>query len=381
MTISMCRVCGAKLYQDPLIEYLNMPKSAQFFPTKSELNSEEGEKLTVCQCMSCGLVQLTNEPVHYYREVIRSAAVSNEMTEFRLHQFAGWLEKYELAGKKLIEIGAGSGEYMKIMGQLGVEVYGIEQRLESVNAGRSSGLQIQHGFVEDDLLNDAPFDGFYMLNFLEHLPNPNESLKNIHTALTSGAFGLVEVPNFDMIIRQKLFSEFISDHLYYFTKESFTYTLQRNGFEVIECTETWHDYSLSAVVRKRVPMNLDVFKEQRSMVTHSLNAYINKFGDKNVAIWGAGHQALAVMSLAGMESKIRYVVDSAPFKQNLYTPATHLPIVSPNRIMEEPVSAIIVMAASYSDEVANIILDNYPSIEVAILRDNGLEIVKGLTEV
>ncbi|MDE1714471.1 hypothetical protein PWG14_18360 (plasmid) [Chromobacterium amazonense] len=70
-----------------------------------------------------------------------------------------------------------------------------------------------------------------------------------------------------------------------------------------------------------------------------------------MAIWGAGHQALALISLMGIAGRIRYVLDSAPFKQGRYTPATHLPIVAPARLDDGEVDAVIVLAASYSAEV------------------------------
>jgi 2-polyprenyl-3-methyl-5-hydroxy-6-metoxy-1,4-benzoquinol methylase len=356
-----------------------MPKSAQFFPDKAEVESEKGADISVCQCSSCGLVQLSNAPVSYYKEVIRSAAVSDEMTEFRYHQFENWLESYDLVGKKVIEIGCGSGEYMTIMNKFDVDVFGLEQRAESVEKGRKEGLTVQQGFIEDIVPNNGSFDAFYMLNFLEHLPEPNKSLKKIAACLNEGAIGLVEVPNFDMILRQKLFSEFISDHLFYFTKESLIFTLQRNGFEVLECQETWHEYSLSAVVRKREPISLTIFDQQRTQITAELNRYIDQFNESAVAIWGAGHQALAVISLADIGSRIRYVVDSAPFKQNKYTPASHIPIVPPTTLVSDPVESVIVMAASYSDEVAKLISQNYTGIKIAVLRDTGLEIVKDLT--
>ena len=96
-----------------------------------------------------------------------------------------------------------------------------------------------------------------------------------------------------------------------------------------------------------------------------------------VAVWGAGHQALAIISLMNLSDKIKYVVDSAPFKQNKFTPATHIPIVSPEQLITEPVDAIIVMAASYSSEVVKIIQQNFDrNINVSILKDFGLEEVK-----
>jgi len=68
------------------------------------------------------------------------------------------------------------------------------------------------------------------------------------------------------------------------------------------------------------------------------------------------------------------VVDSAPFKQGKYTPATHLPIVAPDVLDADPVDAVIVIAASYSDEVARIVRQKYPRVRhIAIVREDGLQ--------
>jgi len=86
--------------------------------------------------------------------------------------------------------------------------------------------------------------------------------------------------------------------------------------------------------------------------------------------------ALAIISLINLADKIKYVVDSAPFKQGKYTPATHLPIVAPDTLISDPVDAVIVMAAGYSDEVVRIIRQKFDrNINIAILRDFGLEVV------
>ena len=82
-----------------------------------------------------------------------------------------------------------------------------------------------------------------------------------------------------------------------------------------------------------------------------------------------------MLALAELGGKVRYVVDSAPFKQGKFTPATHLPVVPPDALRSDPVEAVIVMAASYSDEVAGLLRRDFPTgLKVAILRDHGLEI-------
>lgn len=70
-----CRCCKAQINSKPILCYENMPKAAQFFPTKEDLNQEKGVKLELYQCLHCGLIQLLDEPVSYYRDVIRAAAI------------------------------------------------------------------------------------------------------------------------------------------------------------------------------------------------------------------------------------------------------------------------------------------------------------------
>jgi len=348
-------------------------------PDAQSLDGDIGVELKVYQCAGCGLVQLSNDPVPYYREVIRASSVSAEMRDFREIQFRSFVERYVLQNKKIIEIGCGRGEFLSLMQQFVVDAHGLEYSRKSVAQCVKSGLKVSSGFIEntDYKLNHGPFDAFFILNFLEHLPDPNSMLGGIYNNLTDAGIGLVEVPNFDMILKKKLFSEFIGDHLFYFTKETLSTTLWLNGFEIIDCNEKWYDYIISAVVKKRNRIDISDFYQYQAQLKNEIEGYIRLFKNKKVAIWGASHQALAIISLLNLADKIIYVIDSAEFKQGKFTPATHIPIVSPDKLYADPADAIIVMAAGYSDEVARIIRQKFnKDINIAIVRDFGLEMVK-----
>lgn len=378
--MNKCRVCNQELFEKPLGVLNNMPKSAQFLPNFNDLESEKGIDLTVCQCSGCGLVQITNEPVSYYKEVIRAVGISKEMQEFRENQFKEFVNKFSLKNKKIIEIGCGFGEYLSIMNKLNVNAYGLEYSDNGVENCKQNNLKVTKGFVENGeyIIPQSPFDAFYIMNFLEHLPDINSTLRGIYNNLSENSVGLVEVPNFDMILQKNLFSEFIVDHLFYFTQKTLESTLNLNGFEIIDCKEIWHNYILSATIKKRKLIDTTNFQNYQNKIKEELNNYINKFGVKNVAIWGAGHQALTTISLAELQNKIKYIIDSAKFKQNKFTPATHIPIVDSSILNTDPPHAIIVIAGSYSDEIKKIIQSDYnENIEIAILRDYGLEIIKG----
>lgn len=380
MKQKLCRCCGGQINGRPILKYSNMPGMAQNFPDAGRLSEDKGMELDLYQCSHCGLMQILGDPVPYYRDVIRAAAVSEEMKAYRLQYFKEFVDRYGLAGKRVLEVGAGKGEYLELMAQAGVQAYGIEHGREAVQVCLSHGLSVTQEFIESakQKLADGPFDGFFIMNFLEHIPGPNGFLQGICNNLSDGAFGLVEVPNMDFILDNAVFSEFIADHLMYFTSGTLKLLLEKNGFEVLECKAVWHDYCLAAIVRKRQPLKLHHFYEKQERIARDLNQFIdtNREAGKRVAVWGAGHQALAVVALSGIKDKIEFVVDSAPFKQNKYTPGTHVPIVDPGEILRKGIGAVIVMAASYSDEVASILQKEYPNVVAAILREQYLEVLK-----
>ena len=373
MKHNCCRICNQDCFDNPIFDLDNMPKAAQYLPN----TPDEGVDLKIYQCATCGLIQINDNPVPYYKEVIRASAFSEEMKQYRVKQFGEFVKKYNLIEKKVLEIGCGKGEYLELMKNSGADAYGIEFSNKSVEYCQNQNLLVNKYYIDKENANilHAPFNAFFILNFLEHFPDPNSALKGIRNNLVDEGIGLVEVPNFDMMIKHNLFSEFIGDHLLYFTKETLLSTLSRNGFEILECNNIWYDYIISAVVKKRQPLDLSDFYNHKNKVVKELHQYIDQYDPKKVAIYGAGHQALAVIGMSKIGSKIKYVVDDATFKQGKYAPASHVPIVSPDSLENDPVEAIIVMAASYSDEVAKKIKKSpYNSIGISILRQNGLEI-------
>ncbi len=370
-----CRNCGKMLGNLPVLEYKNMPGRAQYFPDADHVKEDKGVDLSLYKCEYCGLIQLSNEPVFYYRDVIRSATVSDEMKEFRKEYFADFITKYELEGKKIVEVGAGAGEFMQMMKDAGGEVYGIEHNSELVSKGCKNGLSIYSGFPGESIDTDERFDAFYIMNFLEHIPDPRTFLYNVSEMLNDDAIGLIEVPNSDMIMDHMMFSEFMLDHLSYFTKDTLCRTLEASGYDVLECKTVWHNYCLCAIVKKRNANGFDAFSIKQREICGQINSFIDgcRNDNKKVAVWGAGHQALAILSVAGIADKIEFVIDSAEFKQNKYTPGSHCLVVSPNKLMDIEIDVIMIMAASYSDEVNRIIRNTYPHIQTVILREDGLE--------
>ncbi|MCX6727090.1 MAG: class I SAM-dependent methyltransferase [Candidatus Shapirobacteria bacterium] len=300
------------------------------------------------------------------------------MLKFRRDQFGDFVKRYNLKNKKVMEVGCGKGEYLKLMRETGAEVYGIENADESVVECKKNNLVVKKGFVEstDYRFFKTPVEAFFILNFLEHLPEINNVLRGIRNNLNPGGLGLIEVPYFDLE-RKMIFTELVADHLFYFTLDSLRYVLEFNGFEILEMKVVWHGFIVSVIVRKRTLVGLANFEENKERLGNEIAHFFAMGGGGGVAIWGASHQALEILSLYNFNDKVKFVIDSAKFKQGKFTPASHVPIVSPEYFDSHRVKAMLILAAGYSEEVSKIIRNKYGNkINLALIKDMGLEILK-----
>ena len=373
-----CIACGAPLWETPLLTLDNMPASAQHMPDAQGVKEDRGLTLDLCQCMGCGLVQFDCEPVDYYRDVIRAGGFSKTM-ELRRYQYKHLIDSYHLEGKKFIEVGCGQGEFLKVLSEFPVEVHGIEHDPHLVELARAQGLDVTEGFTEteDTRFAGGLYDVFLSFNFLEHQPDPSTMLQAIYRNLEDDAMGLITVPSFEYIMDHNSYYELIRDHLAYYTFETLTPLLERNGFQVEECEVINRD-TLSVIVRKRPQMDTENLLECYVNLKREMETYMKYLDawDKKVAIWGASHQGFTLAATTKLGEKARYIIDSAPFKQGKFAPASHLPIVGPDHFHEHPVDAIIITAPGYTDEIAASIRQKFgTAVEIRAMRSNHLEMV------
>ena len=374
-----CIACGAPLWETPLLTLDNMPASAQHMPDAQGVKEDRGLTLDLCQCMGCGLVQFDCEPVDYYRDVIRAGGFSKTMVELRRYQYKHLIDSYHLEGKKFIEVGCGQGEFLKVLSEFPVEVHGIEHDPHLVELARAQGLDVTEGFTEteDTRFAGGLYDVFLSFNFLEHQPDPSTMLQAIYRNLEDDAMGLITVPSFEYIMDHNSYYELIRDHLAYYTFETLTPLLERNGFQVEECEVINRD-TLSVIVRKRPQMDTENLLECYVNLKREMETYMKYLDawDKKVAIWGASHQGFTLAATTKLGEKERYIIDSAPFKQGKFAPASHLPIVGPDHFHEHPVDAIIITAPGYTDEIAASIRQKFgTAVEIRAMRSNHLEMV------
>ena len=209
---------------------------------------------------------------------------------------------------------------------------------------------------------------------MEHQPDPNGMLQGIYNNLSDDGMGLITVPSLEYILNHDGYYELIRDHIAYYTFDTLRFVLEKNGFEVLE-QETINRDTLSIVVKKREKLNVDGIRNSYASICDELNSFISncKKNNKRVAIWGASHQGFTLASTANLTDKVEYIIDSAPFKQGKYAPASHIPIVSPDWAAHHIVDVIIIMAPGYTNEIASLIKERYGhQVEIAIIKSRCL---------
>lgn len=390
-----CIACGRRLPDRKLFALNGAPASAQDIPDAVQVNTDRGETLNLYQCEGCGLVQFDCTPVSYYKEVIRAGGYSTTMKELRRRQYRHLIETYHLEHKKFLEVGCGRGEFLNVLTEFPVDAYGIEQKEDLVRTARESGLKVWQDFAGDagqvigSGMGHGPYDVFLSFNFLEHQPDPGAMLQAISHNLTEDGMGLVTVPALEYILEQGSYYELIRDHIAYYSFNTLRALLEQNGFDVLE-EEMVNRDTIAMIVKKR-PGGTGTPALQPHMISadpltkgyetvgreiETLTGRLEQEG-RSLAIWGASHQGFTLAATTVLGSKARYIIDSAPFKQGRYAPASHLPIVAPEHFYEEPVDAVLIVAPGYTDEIAGIIRQRFgDGVQVMTLRTSHIEILE-----
>ena len=80
--------------------------------------------------------------------------------------------------------------------------------------------------------------------------------------------------------------------------------------------------------------------------------YSLKASGKRIAGYGAPGKSTTLLNYCGIDHTIiDYIIDSTPIKQGRYTPGTHIPIVHPDRLREDPPDYALLMAWNYADVI------------------------------
>jgi SAM-dependent methyltransferase len=169
-----------------------------------------------------------------------------------------FIRKFHATGK-LIEIGCAYG-FLLEAAQPWFDVSGIELAEDAARHCRRKGLNVLAGTVDATTLSVlGPADVIVMLDVIEHLPDPGETLAHCRRQLTPGGVIVLTTGDFDSILARlagphwRLMTP--PQHLWFFNATSLAGLASRAGLRLQRLDHPW----------KRVPLSLARFQLERML--------------------------------------------------------------------------------------------------------------------
>lgn len=214
-----CALCGADDYTT-LYPALDIKISLQWFP--------------IVRCNSCGLVYTNPRPPEKNIKAYYGSKYYSYQT------FPANKESTEMAnsGKKVLDVGCGSGNWLYHQRLLGHDVYGVEIDSGAVTAGRRMELSIFQGRLTEAGFESEFFDYIRMNHVLEHVYSPLETLREVRRILKNDGTLFVEVHNFDSVesflLRATWRQLEVPRHLWHFSPHTLEKLLREAGLRITQ---------------------------------------------------------------------------------------------------------------------------------------------------
>jgi len=123
----------------------------------------------------------------------------------------------------VLDIGAGTGEFLKVASEQGWEIHGAEPNEKARSISEQKGIHLKESF---NTYSEKQFDVITLWHVLEHLPNLHDSIKEIESLLKPGGTLIIAVPNYksyDATYYKEFWAAYdVPRHLWHFSKESMT---------------------------------------------------------------------------------------------------------------------------------------------------------------
>jgi 2-polyprenyl-3-methyl-5-hydroxy-6-metoxy-1,4-benzoquinol methylase len=218
--------------------------------SENKLKIKEADFL-VSECASCGFIYLVNPPDEseiyedYYKIEFSAEDYSgNSKYDFLNRIFEINTQRVSLLKNilinfddiKLLDIGCGSGLFLKSCKDAGINGTGIDVSNNALTfAHESFGLDVSDKTVDALITEGRKFDVITLWHVLEHFLNPAEELVKIRSLLNDNGMLITEVPNFNSIkFRLSGYKWKGGNHPLYhrsfFTAKSLSAILKKAGF-------------------------------------------------------------------------------------------------------------------------------------------------------
>ncbi len=382
-----CRFCQNPLSRE-FIDLVNSPPSNSYLRAEQLGEPEVFYPLRVFVCEKCFLVQVDeykkadeifDETYAYFSSFSKTwLEHSKNYVEMMCERF-GFDEN-----SQVIEIASNDGYLLQFFQQKSVPVLGIEPTLSTAQAAREKGIETWTKFfgvelaqklVEKNLQADLLLGN----NVLAHVPNINDFVAGFKVALKPEGVITMEFPHLLQLVENNQFDTIYHEHFSYLSLHTAQKIFARHDLTIFDVEEiTTHGGSLrifakhaeneslenTANVEKLLAkekefglLDLDYysnFQPKADRVKYDFLAFLieQKRLGKKIAAYGAAAKGNTLLNYCGIKNDlIDFVVDASPHKQNLFLPASHIPIFDESFIEREKPDLVVVLPWNIKEEI------------------------------
>ena len=287
------------------------------------------------------------------------------------------VERHDLHGKDIIEIGCGKGDFLLSLCELGNN-RGIGFDPSYVLRPEHSNLEDRVKFIQDfysERYTNYESDFIACRHTLEHIQEPPTLLRTLRRAIGDRINTAIffEVPNALDTFRNMAIWDIIYEHCCYFAPVSLAYAFASCGFRVCEITEEFQGQflCLEAMPNEEGADLTDWQAEEINQLANDIANFSINFQNKvdiwkdkleeiankgqRAVVWGAGSKGVTFLNVLQLQQQIRYVVDINPRKQGMYVAGTGQQIVPPEFLRHYQPDIVIVMNAAYEEEIHQLV--------------------------
>jgi len=297
-------------------------------------------------------------------------------------------ERYDLTGKRVVDIGCGQGEFLRELCEKG-GCTGTGYDAMYAGPEGTDGAVTFHSGLAPRGSGLGEFDFFTSRHWFEHLDDPYDFLVDLREQANGReVFGYVEVPDavYDLATAGW---EVIYPHVSYFDAYSLANIFARAGWTV-ESTGTLfsgmfryievsanrpagghvaHTAELPSLrARDKQIKAIEGFNERHHAEREkwrSTLATLAADGAKPV-LWGAGSRGVQFLTLADRDVTLSAVVDLNPRKWGRFLPVTGHQVDPPSTLTTLQPKAVIITNPAYREEISKSLADLGVTAEILV---------------
>jgi SAM-dependent methyltransferase len=381
-----CRFCDRPL-RITFVD-LGMSPLCETYLSLEQLNqSESFYPLHAYVCENCFLVQLEEyvSPEHIFTEYAYFSSYADTWLAHCKNYTELMIERWNLSKDSfVVEVASNDGYLLQYFVERGIPVLGIEPAKNVAKVAIEKGVPTLTEFFGSDLATKLCREGKQAdliagNNVLAQVPDINDFVAGLKILLKPGGVITIEFPHLLNLVEQNQFDTMYHEHFSYFSFITSEKIFTAHGLTLFDVDElSTHGGSLRIYARHAEDETKPLTERAIEMHNREMQAglatmeYYAAFGEnvketkrklleflidtrragKTVVGYGAPGKGNTLLNYCGIRTDfLDYTVDRNPYKHGKFTPGTHIPIYTPEKIQETKPDYVLILPWNFKDEI------------------------------